>query len=154
MKIDDLELSETGKFLMRSVIRKVKNEQKKYGRIRTRFFYPSKSNKRTIEIQLRDFINSIIHDNNLKIPYDNRDTGYFKFVNTRFFDVMSLQLHRLHPDNYLLVTQDQNGRIYFIIRDIETSKKLNIKLNWLDDNFKEFSKEDVPFYLTKAQLIT
>jgi hypothetical protein len=148
---DELKLSEPGKVIYDEAFQKTKNELSKFKRIRTRFYFFSKD-KEIGSRELRDFIEQIINEFHLAFPFNNRESDYSFFINSKFFDVLTMQLHRLYPAHYLIVTQKDNGQVIFIIRDLEVSEITNLKITWYSHEMLDGKVEQVPFYLSKASL--
>jgi len=151
--LENLNLSKLGMELYKAAIEKSKNEIKNYGRIRTCFYYPSSNNENKIEyIELREVINNWIKEYNISFPFNDRQSDYFFMVNTKAFDVFTIQIHRLSPNNYLITTQNDMGKIIFIIRDKEKYELNNLKIEFddLELNTGEILKID--FHLSKNQL--
>lgn len=152
MTKDELKLSKIGDLVFKEAVKKIKNELKKYNRIRTRFLFPTEDINKVGNIELREFINTILKEYNLDFPFDNRKSDYSFFIQIKSFDILSFQLHRLYPAHYLIVTQKDDGKIIFIIRDREAFPDNNIKITWNNTNLKNGIIEKVPFYLSKANL--
>jgi hypothetical protein len=149
---DELSLSTQGKKIYDEAYQKTKNELGKFKRIRTRFYFFEKDKKDIGSRELRDFIEQIINEFHLAFPFDNRESDYSFFINSKFFDVLTMQLHRLYPTHYLIVTQKDNGQVIFIIRDLEISEKTNIKITWNSHDLSDGKVDQIPFYLSKASL--
>lgn len=132
MTLEDLHLSPIGKRLLKEALNYTKAEYKKYQRIRTRFFYPEGEDK-VGYIELRAFIDDIIKRYNLPFPFTDRDSDYAILVNEKFFQVIMMQVHRLYPHSYLLVTQRDPFTVFFVLRDATEYQTENIKLVWNPD---------------------
>lgn len=153
MKMENLKLSENGEKIYREAVKKAKEDLKKYrGRIRTTFFFPEGAGKGVKFIELRDYIEEIVREYGMEFPFSDKETDYFVFVNMKFFDVLSMRLHRMYPENYMVVTQKEDGDIVGIIRDHGSRPSSNLKIVWKDGKFDEGKQEKVEFHLTRKQL--
>lgn len=151
--LENIRLSKNGLELYNFAINKCKEEIKKFGRIRTTFFYKPSKNDNPDYIELRDIINNWIKEYNISFPFDNRQSDYFFMVNTKAFDIFSIQIHRLSPDNYIISTQNDLNKIIFIIRDSKIYKLNNIKIVFDDYELFNGTIEEVDFHLSKEQLL-
>ncbi|MFN4217294.1 MAG: hypothetical protein ACK4HQ_07845 [Brevinematales bacterium] len=133
MTLEDLHLSPVGKRLLKEALNYVKSEYKKYQRIRTRFYHPEGEDSVGF-VELRSFIDEIINTHNLPFPFNDRDSDYAILVNEKFFQVIMMQIHRLYPKSYLLVTQRDPFTVIFVIRDVAEYQTENIKLVWNPDH--------------------
>lgn len=150
---DKLNLSETGELIMKNAVRKAKDDLKKYnGKMRTTFFFYDRSKKEVQHIELREYIDEIIREFNMRFPFDDKESDYSLFVNVKFFDVLSMRLHRMHPDYYMVITQKEDGKIVSIIRDSGKFPSSNLKVTWNDLKLNEGNVEEVEFHLTRKQL--
>ncbi len=148
-----LQLSENGSKILKESVRKSLEDMGKYGgKIRTTFFYLNEGMKSVEHIELRDYIEQIMKENKLELPFDRKESDYFLFVNTKFFNVLSVQLHRQHPNCYLVATQKEDGRVIFIIRDADVWPASNMKITWNDSGLKDGKTDPVDFHLSKSQL--
>ncbi|MCX7881962.1 MAG: hypothetical protein N2314_01935 [Brevinematales bacterium] len=133
MTLEDLHLSPIGKRLLKEALSYVKSEYKTYKRIRTRFYYPE-GEERVGYVELRTFIDDIIKTHNLPFPFTDRDSDYAILVNEKFFQIIMMQIHRLYPKSYLLITQRDPFTVIFVIRDASEYQTENIKLLWNPEN--------------------
>lgn len=149
--MEELHLSSTGKLLLKEALNYVKSEYKKYQRIRTRFYYPKGDNS-TDFIELRAFIDDIIKTHKLPFPFTDRDSDYAILVHEKFFQVIMMQIHRLSPQFYLLVTQRDPFTVIFVIRDAAEYETENIKLVWNPDNPKLSEVSTISIHFTLRDL--
>lgn len=150
---DKLNLSETGSKILKEAVRKIKDDLKKYkNKMRTTFFFYDRDKNEVHYIELREYIDEIIKEFNMRFPFDDKESDYSLIVNVKFFDVLSMRLHRMHPDHYIVFTQKDDGKIVSIIRDSEKSPSSNIKIAWNDLKLNEGDSEEVEFHLTRKQL--
>ncbi|URA09790.1 hypothetical protein [Thermospira aquatica] len=151
MTLEELHLSKAGKLLLKEALNYVKSEYKKFGRIRTRFYYPESEEKASY-IELRAFIDDIIKTHNLPFPFTDRDSDYAILVNEKFFQVVMMQIHRMYPKSYLLVTQRDPLTVIFVIRDTEEYQAENIKLVWNPEKPSLPEVSTVPMHFTLRDL--
>jgi hypothetical protein len=150
---DLLKLSEKGKTLFDEAVKKTKQELKEYERIRTCCYYQSKGKKEIEKTELRQFISEIAKEFRLNFSFDERESDYFFFLNDKFFDLLGIKIHRLHPNNYVIVTQKSNGQPVFIIRDHDDYEEYNVKIKWNNEKMEDAELEKVPLYISKTNLI-
>lgn len=150
---DKLILSETGSLILKDAVRKAKDDLKKYnGKMRTTFFFYDRAKRQVHFIELREYIDEVIKEFNMKFPFDNKESDYSLIVNVKFFDVLSMRLHRMHPDHYMVFTQKDDGKAVSIIRDSEKYPSSNVKVTWNDLKLNEGYVQEVEFHLTRSQL--
>lgn len=151
---DQLKLSDKGYKLYDLALDKTRGKLQKYGNsVRTRFYYPGGGDK--IEhVDLREVIDSLMQEFNLKFPWDenNKKSPYATLINNKAFEVFNMRLHRLSPESYLIVVQNGQGSIIFIIRDAESHPQSNLKIEWQDDKLDKAEVSEIDFHITKAML--
>ena len=145
---DDLKLSDIGLKMFDAAIMKIREEIKQFQRIRTVFFYPLKKDDDIDSIELRAIIDAMVEEYKLKFPFKNRDSLYSNFIATKAFDVFKMKIHRLSPENYLIVTQKKDGPILVIIRDTMIPKESNLKIAFLDNNLDNTHTDLIPSHLS------
>ncbi|NPV00867.1 MAG: hypothetical protein HPY53_05770 [Brevinematales bacterium] len=147
-----LELSPVGNRLFDEAIAKSLTEIQSFKRVRTKFFYPVSEGGNIDCIELRQIIDNLVKEFNLRFSEEHRDTGYMSFLNNKAFDVFNMRIHRLSPDHYLVVTQKKDGHPVFIIHDKQISQKDNLLIRWTDDKMTEASQENIPFHIPREIL--
>ncbi len=148
--VKDLNLSSIGMQLYDKAVENCKLELRRYDRVRTRFYYPAKGGVECVE--LRDMVDEIVKEFNIDIPYEDRESKYFQVVHTRLFDILNMKIHRLSPDNYLVVTHRRDGKIIFIIRDTGLSKTSNLRITWTDKEFDHAFIDTIPMHLSRENI--
>jgi hypothetical protein len=103
-------------------------------------------------LELRSFIDQIIQEFKFKVDFDDRESDYFNFMHLKFFDILSMKLHRLSPEFYLIMTQKQDGKIIFIVRDRSNFPVNNLKITWDGPEFKDFTLDQVDFHFSKKDM--
>ena len=149
--ISDFGLSHPAEQLTKAAIEKCRNEIKRFGRIRTSFFFLNQKSAPEYQ-EFRSFMDQVIREFGMESPFSDRDSDYSLFVNNKFFDVLSMKLHREHPEAYLVSTQNDEGQILFIIRDRSVLPFNNLKVIWNGTDFKKARTEKVPIHLSKSDL--
>lgn len=147
---EKLNLSPAGAKLYEKAIEVCKEELGRFDRVRTRFYYPKGAGVESVE--LRTLVDDIVKEFNIDIPYEDRESKYFQVVHTRLFDILNMKIHRLSPDNYLVVTHRRDGKIIFIIRDAVISKTSNIRLTWSDKDLDRAFIDSIPMHLSRENI--
>lgn len=137
---------------IKKAVQDTKSEWKDFKRIRSRFYFLSGTDNSVKSLELREFIDQIIQDFKLKVNFDERESDYFNFMHLKFFDILSMKLHRLSPDYYLIMTQKMDGEIVFIVRDRLNFPSTNLRITWDGPEFKDFKLDEVPFHFSKKEL--
>ncbi|OHD56861.1 MAG: hypothetical protein A2Y33_09780 [Spirochaetes bacterium GWF1_51_8] len=147
-----IDLSPLGERLLEEAKKKSIAEIASYQRLRTKFFYPVSGGENIDFVELRQIIDNLVSEFNLRFSSEHRDTGYMSFLNNKAFDVFNMRIHRLSPDNYLVVTQKKSGHPVFIIHDKQIDPKDNILIRWDDESFSEGTVESIPFHIPREML--
>lgn len=147
---ENLILSDTGTLLFDKAVETTKSELMRFDRVRTRFFYPVGGEVQSLE--LRTMIDDIVNEFHIDIPYADRESKYFQVVYTRLFDILNMKIHRLSPDNYLIVTHRGDGKILFIVRDAASFKTSNIRIAWDDKSLTTKAIDTIPMHLSRENL--
>jgi len=151
MTLEELHLSSTAKLLLKEALAYVKSEYQTYQRIRTRIYHPASEDTATY-VELRAFIDQIIQTYRLPFPFSDRDSDYAILVNEKFFEVIMMQIQRLYPKNYVLVTQRDPLTVIFVIRDAHEYQTENIKLVWNPENPSLPEVSMLPMHFTLRDL--
>lgn len=152
MSVSDYGLSPSAQQLVDAAVEKCRREIRSFGRIRTSFFTMNEQSAPEFQ-EFRDFMDRVIREFGMDTPFNDRESDYSQFVNNKFFDILSMQLHREHPEAYLVSTQSEDGKIIFIIRDRSALPYNNLKLVWKETSFQKANFEKIPFHLNRADLI-
>jgi hypothetical protein len=147
-----LELSPVGDRLFDEAVKKSLAEIKSFKRVRTKFFYPVSDGGNIDCIELRQIIDNLVKEFNLRFSEEHRDTGYMSFLNNKAFDVFNMRIHRLSSDNYLVVTQKKEGQPVFIIHDKQINPKENLLIRWNDETLTDGTQENIPFHIPREVL--
>lgn len=151
MALDGLNLSEETKMLFDAAKAKAIEELSSFGNVRTRFYYPGGGKVQAAD--LREVIDGLMKEFNLKFPFGDRKSPYAKMINDKAFEVFQMKIHRLSPNIYLIaMKKSEGGEVVFILRDAAAMPEHNLKVTWNDERLTDGKVEKVDFHITRATL--
>jgi hypothetical protein len=151
MVLDGLNLTDEAMKLFEAAKAKAIEELKSFGNVRTRFYYPGAG--KVDFADLREVIDGLMKEFNLKFPFGDRKSSYAVMVNNKAFEIFQMKIHRLSPNLYLIaMKKSEGGQVVFIIRDAAAMPDNNLKVTWNDELLTDAKVEKVDFHITRAML--
>lgn len=146
-----LTLSKTGKMLYENAKAETMKEFENFQRVRTRVYYPIEESG-IGSFELRQMINDVTDEFHLNIEGADRNAKFFKLIHARVMDLLEMKIHRLSPENYLVVTRKPDGEILFFVRDNVASEKQNIRIRFANEKLESGKIEEVPFHTARESI--
>ncbi len=114
--MEELKLSTKGIDLYNFSKKYISEQLKKFNNIRTQVFYPGDEGD-IYNLELAKILDQIIGEFDIKKPFYNKSSEYFNFMKDTALNIMRMKISNESASSYIFVSQGDDNRISFIIRD-------------------------------------